>query len=96
MALQPDNVQEFKVTTSNPTREEGRNSGANVSIATRSGTNEFHGSVFEYLRNSALNAQEFYAKPVIQLKQYGFEAGGPIRKNRGFFFANWQAESELR
>lgn len=96
--LNPDNVQEFKVTTANPTAEEGRNSGANISIATRSGTNEFHGSLFEFFRNTALNAQEFFAraqgqpKPVIQLNQYGFELGGPIRKNRTFFFGSWQGQ----
>lgn len=96
--LNPDNVQEFKVTTLNPTPEEGRNSGANISIATRSGTNEYHGTLFEYFRNTALNAHEFFAKaqgtakPVIQLNQYGFELGGPIRRNRTFFFANWQGQ----
>ncbi len=96
--LNPDNVQEFKVTTLNPTAEEGRNSGANVSIATRSGTNEFHGTLFEYFRNTALNAHEFFAKaqgtakPVIQLNQYGFELGGPVRRNRTFFFGSWQGQ----
>ena len=96
--LNPDNVQEFKVTTSNPSAEEGRNSGANVSIATRSGTNQFHGSAFEFFRNTALNAQEFYAnaqggkKPLIQLNQYGFEVGGPLRKNKTFFFGSWQGQ----
>ncbi|HXA51447.1 MAG TPA: carboxypeptidase regulatory-like domain-containing protein, partial [Candidatus Acidoferrum sp.] len=96
--LHPDNVQEFKVTTSNPTAEEGRNSGANVSIATRSGTNQIHGSLFEFFRNTALNAQEFYGnaqgltKPIIQLNQYGFEVGGPIRKNKTFFFGSWQGQ----
>jgi hypothetical protein len=96
--LNPDNVQEFKVTTQNPTAEEGRNSGANVSIATRSGTNEFHGTLFEFFRNTALNAQEFYAnaqgskKPLLQLNQYGFEVGGPIRKNKTFFFGSWQGQ----
>ena len=96
--LNPDNVQEFKVTTSNPTPEEGRNSGANVSIATRSGTNQIHGSLFEFFRNTSLNAQEFYAnsagtsKPLIQLNQYGFEVGGPIRKNKTFFFGSWQGQ----
>ena len=96
--LHPDNVQEFKVTTSNPTAEEGRNSGANVSIATRSGTNQIHGSVFEFFRNTALNAQEFYSnaqgllKPVIQLNQYGWELGGPIRKNKTFIFVSWQGQ----
>jgi len=96
--LNPDNVQEFKVTTSNPSAEEGRNSGANVSIATRSGTNEYHGTVFEFFRNTALNAMEFYTnaqgrlKPVIQLNQYGFEIGGPIKKNKTFFFGSWQGQ----
>jgi hypothetical protein len=96
--LNPDNVQEFKVTTSNPSPEEGRNSGANVSIATRSGTNQIHGTLFEFFRNTALNAQEFYAnaqgakKPLIQLNQYGFEVGGPIKKNKTFFFGSWQGQ----
>ncbi len=96
--LNPDNVQEFKVTTSNPTAEEGRNSGANVSVATRSGTNEFHGTVFEFFRNTALNSNEFYSraqgldKPIIKLNQYGFELGGPIRKNKTFFFGSWQGQ----
>ncbi|MEO8369688.1 MAG: TonB-dependent receptor [Candidatus Solibacter sp.] len=96
--LNPDNVQEFKVTTSNPSPEEGRNSGANVSIATRSGTNQIHGTMFEFFRNTALNANEFYAnaqggaKPLIQLNQYGFEVGGPIRKNKTFIFGSWQGQ----
>ena len=81
-----------------PRAEEGRNSGANVSIATRSGTNQIHGTAFEFFRNTALNAKEFYAnaqgcaKPIIQLNQYGFEVGGPIRKNKTFFFGSWQGQ----
>ena len=59
--VNPDNVEEFKVTTSNPTPEEGKNSGLNVSIATRSGSNQFHGSLVEYFRNTDLNSNEFYA-----------------------------------
>lgn len=96
--LNPDNVQEFKVTTSNPSAEEGRNSGANISVATRSGTNEIHGTMFEFFRNTALNSHEFYSKaqgnekPIIKLNQYGFELGGPIRKNKTFFFASWQGQ----
>src|SRR3989454_5408839 len=97
--LNPDNVQEYKVTTNNATPEEGRNSGASVSVATRSGTNDFHGTAFEFLRNTALNANEFFAnaqgtpKPEIKLHQFGFEAGGPIRKNRTFFFGSWQGQN---
>ncbi len=94
--MNPDAVQEFKVTTNNPTPEEGRNSGASVSIATRTGTNEFHGSVFEFFRNTVLNANEFFAnaqdtpKPDMKMNQYGFELGGPVKKNRTFFFGSWQ------
>ena len=94
----PDNVEEFKATTSNPTPEEGKNSGLNVSIATRSGTNQFHGSLVEYFRNNDLNSNEFYAnaqgQPRANLKanQYGWEVGGPIRKNRTFFYSAWQGQ----
>src|SRR5437870_9824964 len=97
--LTPDNVQEYKVTTNNATPEEGRNSGASVSAATRSGTNQFHGTVFEFVRNTALNANEFFAsaqgtpKPEIKLHQFGFEAGGPIRKGKTFFFGSWQGQN---
>lgn len=94
--INPDNVQEFKVTTNNATPEEGRNSGANISVATRSGTNEFHGTAFDFLRNDALNANDFFAnalgnpKPSIKLNQLGIEMGGPIIKNRTFFFGGFQ------
>ena len=96
--INPDNVEEFKVTTSNPTPEEGKNSGLNVSIATRSGTNQFHGSLVEYFRNNDLNSNEFYAnaqgQPRANLKsnQYGWEVGGPIRKNKTFFYSAWQGQ----
>jgi hypothetical protein len=96
--VNPDSIQEYKVTTSNATAEQGRNSGAAVSIATRAGTNRFHGGVFEFFRNTALNSSEFFAnaqgtdKPQIKLNQFGGELGGPIRRNRTFFFANWQRQ----
>src|SRR5688572_28788888 len=97
--INPDNVQEFKVTTNNATAEEGRNSGASISIGTRSGTNEFHGTVFEFMRNTALNSNEFFVnargteKPEIKLHQFGAEVGGPIIKNRTFFFGSWQGQN---
>src|SRR5260221_5346475 len=93
--INPDNVQEFKVTTNNATAEEGRNSGASISIATRSGTSEFHGTGFFFLRNEALNSNEWYqnaqknAKPLIRMGQYGYEMGGPIKKNKTFFFGSY-------
>ena len=95
--INPDNVQEFKVTTNNATAEEGRNSGASISIATRSGTSEYHGTAFFFLRNEALNSNEYFAnaqntpKPLIRMGQYGFEMGGPIKKNKTFFFGSYQA-----
>ncbi|MDT7603311.1 MAG: hypothetical protein QOF61_1308 [Acidobacteriota bacterium] len=95
--LNPDNVQEFKVTTNNATAEEGRNSGASISLRTRSGTNDFHGNVFYFHRNDALNSKEFFAnalnqpKQIIKLHQYGGEVGGPIKQNKTFFFGSYQA-----
>lgn len=93
--LTPDNVQEYKVTTNNATAEEGRNSGAAISVATRAGTNDFHGTAFEFLRNTVLNSNEFFAnaqgqkKQDIKANQYGFELGGPVIKNKTFFFFSW-------
>ncbi len=94
--LTPDNVQEYRVVTHNATPEFGRNSGANVAIATRSGTNEFHGDIFYFHRNSALNANEWFnnaqgvERPVLLLHQFGADGGGPIIKNKTFFFGSWQ------
>jgi hypothetical protein len=94
--INPDNVQEFKVTTNNATAEEGRNSGASISIATRSGTSEYHGTGFLFLRNEGFNSNEFFAnaqgtpKPLIRMFQYGYEMGGPIKKNKTFFFGSFQ------
>ncbi|HEX7723011.1 MAG TPA: TonB-dependent receptor, partial [Pyrinomonadaceae bacterium] len=93
--ITPDNIQEYKVTTNNATAEEGRNSGASVSIATRAGTSEFHGTGFFFLRNEALNSNEWYQnaqknpKPLIRMQQFGYEMGGPIRKNKTFFFGSY-------
>src|SRR5438876_8004509 len=93
--ITPDNVQEYKVTTNNATAEEGRNSGASISIATRAGTSEFHGTGFFFLRNEALNSNEWYqnaqknVKPLIRMDQFGYEMGGPIKKNKTFFFGSY-------
>src|SRR5712671_2042247 len=94
--ITPDNVQEYKVTTNNATAEEGRNSGASISIATRAGTSEFHGTGFFFLRNEALNSNEWYQnalknpKPLIRMEQFGYEMSGPIKKNKTFFFGGYQ------
>jgi hypothetical protein len=92
-----DALQEFKVAT-NTGSEFGRSMGANVSMVIKSGTNELHGTVYEYLRNSAFDANEFFAnrnglgKTPFRLNQYGAAIGGPIPKmsNKMFWFASWE------
>src|SRR5438552_8132583 len=94
--LNPDNVQEFRTVTLGATAEQGRNSGANVIVATRGGTNALHGSVFYFNRNTAYNANEWFnnyaglVRPDLKLHQYGFDVGGPIIKNKTFFFGSFQ------
>ena len=91
-----DAVQEFAVQTSVPTAEFGRGHGAQVSIVTKSGTNQFHGSAFEYLRNSNMDAADFFtnklkgAKNTLHRNQYGATVGGPVRKDKTFFFLSWE------
>nr|MBA3239960.1 TonB-dependent receptor [Acidobacteriota bacterium] len=94
--LTPDSVQEYKVTTNNATAEEGRNSGASISVGTRSGTNELHGNVFYFMRNDKLNANDFFSnaqgleKHKVKLDQPGFDLSGPVIKNKTFFFFSYQ------
>src|SRR5262245_269687 len=94
--LNPDNVQEFRTVTLGATAETGRNSGANVMVATRGGSNSLHGSVYYFNRNSAYNANEWFnnlngqPRPDLKLHQYGFDVGGPIRKDKTFFFGSFQ------
>jgi hypothetical protein len=88
----PDAIQEFSVQTNSFSAEYGRGSGAIVNVVTKSGTNEFHGSAFEFLRNGDLNARNFFANTQDQLKrnQYGGSFGGPLIKNKLFFFGTYQ------
>jgi Carboxypeptidase regulatory-like domain len=88
----PDALQEFRVQTSNFSSEYGRYSGAVVVAVTRSGTNDFHGSAWEYLRNKALNARNFFStdKPDLKQNQFGFTFGGPAIRDRTFFFGSYQ------
>jgi hypothetical protein len=94
--LNPDNVQEFRTVTLDPTAEYGRNSGANVMVATKPGSNAFHGDVFYFNRNTAFNANEWFnnangqPRPDLKLNQYGFDIGGPILKKKTFFFGSFQ------
>lgn len=93
----PDAVAEFRVQTSNNTAEYGRYTGGVINIASKGGTNEFHGTVFEYLRNKQLNATDFFAnksgvgKPPFVQNQFGGAVGGPVRKDKTFFFFNYEA-----
>jgi len=87
-----DSVQEFKVETSNPTAEYGSFGGAIVNLTVKSGTDQLHGGLFEYLRNSALNARDFFAatrSPYIS-NQFGGEVGGAFVQNKLFFFGDFQ------
>jgi hypothetical protein len=102
-----DAVAEFKVQTSNYSAEFGRNSGAVMIVNIKSGSNEFHGTAFEYLRNDHLDARDAFtytdrdgdgkADPeVLRQNQFGGTIGGPILRNRTFFFASWEGRRERR
>jgi hypothetical protein len=89
-------VQEFKVDNSTYSAEYGRNSGAIVNIATRTGSNDFHGEAFEFLRNNDLDARNYFnPTPILQSpfkrNQFGGDIGGPIWKDRTFFFGSWES-----
>ncbi len=90
-----DAIQEFSVLTSNYSAEYGKTSGGVVNAITRSGTNAFHGSVYEFLRNSALDAKNFFEaagapKASFKRNQFGGAIGGPIFKSKTFFFADYE------
>jgi hypothetical protein len=95
-ALGVDAIQEFSVLTSNYTAEYGRTAGGVINAVTRSGTNKFHGTAFEFLRNSALDAANFFdnftgsPKPPFRQNQFGVAGGAPIRKDKTFFFADYE------
>ncbi|HLH00002.1 MAG TPA: carboxypeptidase regulatory-like domain-containing protein [Bryobacteraceae bacterium] len=91
-----DAVQEFSVQTSVASAEYGRGTGGEVDVVTKSGTNAFHGSLFEYLRNSDLDAADFFTnrnrapKNPLHRSQYGATFGGPIKRNKTFFFVSYE------
>src|SRR6266446_3438340 len=90
-----DAIQEFSVLTSNYSAEYGKTSGGVVNAITRSGTNDFHGSAYEFLRNSALDARNYFEDPTagkapFKRNQFGGGIGGPIVKNKTFFFADYE------
>jgi hypothetical protein len=94
--LPVDAMQEFTVITNNYSAEYGHSTGGVVTMSTRSGTNQLHGSAFESLQNNVLNARNFFAatRPPVRLNQFGGSLGGPIIKDKTHFFATWERTSQ--
>ena len=98
----PDAVAEFRILTSDYTAEYGRNGGGIISVVTKSGTNQIHGSLFEFIRNRAFDANDYFNKqqglPRLDLKrnQYGATLGGPIVKDKAFFFLAYQGQRQVQ
>ncbi len=96
----PDAIEQFKVQTGLYDAEFGKQGGGTVNLLTKSGTNSFHGSAFEFFRNTSLNANSFFqnasgaAKPVFRQNQYGGTIGGPIVKDKAFFFFSYQGTDQ--
>ena len=93
-----DSIQEFKVLTYNYSAEYGTRAGPTVLVTTKSGGNNFHGSLFEFLRNTSLDAKSFFATTPekFNLNQFGGAIGGPIRKNNTFFFVDGEQKYQRR
>lgn len=92
----PDSIQEFKVQTSQYDASFGRNAGANVNVLTKAGSNSWHGNVWEYFRNEALNANDYFRKQtgepraILRQNQFGVTLGGPVLENKLLFFTSYQ------
>jgi hypothetical protein len=97
----PDSIQEFKVQTGQYDASYGRNAGANVNVVTKSGTNDFHGTVFEFVRNDIFNANNFFLNRAgvprgsLKQNQFGGTLGGPIVKDKLFFFGSYQGTRQV-
>jgi hypothetical protein len=100
LAVPLDSVQEFRVTVGGLGADQGRSSGGQVVLITKSGTNQLHGSLYEYNRNTATSANTWFNNesgvPVQQLvrNQFGASVGGPIKKDRFFYFVNWEQRKD--
>jgi len=96
----PDSIEEFRVITNSFDAEYGRNSGAVVNVVTKSGSNDFHGSVYEFLRNDVLNAHGFTFQPTpkapFKQNQFGGTLGGPMKKDKSFFFGSYEGRRIVR
>ena len=94
-----DAIQEFKIETNSPPAEFGRFNGGVVNLTTKSGSNTFHGTGFEFFRHESLNARNYFAstnpvKPEFRRNQFGGVLGGPLRRDRTFFFADYQGQRQ--
>ncbi|MGA8028722.1 MAG: carboxypeptidase-like regulatory domain-containing protein [Bryobacteraceae bacterium] len=91
-----DSIQEFKVLTYNYSAEWGTRGGPTVLVTTKSGSNQLHGTLFEFFRNTDLDARSFFATSTekFNLNQFGFSAGGPIKKDKTFFFADFEQKDQ--
>ena len=93
-----DTIEEFNVQTSDYSAEYGRAAGSYINIATKSGTNDFHGTAYEYFRNNILDARNFFAaagsSPEFRFNDFGGNIGGPIRKEKSFFFVNYEGSRQ--
>ena len=109
LRVTPDTVEEFRVTTTNPNASEGRSSGAQVALITKSGSNQWHGNLFEYHRNTIFTANDFFnnrtidpktgkslPRPTLLRNNYGGSLGGPIKKDKLLFFYNYEARQDAR
>jgi hypothetical protein len=100
LRVTPDSIQEFRVTTTNPNASQGRSAGAQVTLVTKSGTNSFHGSLYEFHRNTVTTANDFFnnaaglPRPKLLRNVYGGSIGGPIKKNRLFFFYTYEGRRD--
>src|SRR6202051_1046925 len=94
----PDAIREYRVETNNYDAEYGKMSSGVITVLTKSGTNAFHGALFEYWRDSALNANNWnstLATPPLRRNQFGGTFGGPIKKDKTFFFMSYQGLRQL-
>jgi Carboxypeptidase regulatory-like domain len=108
LRMNPDAIAEFRVTTTNYNADQGRSSGAQVSLVTKSGTNDFHGSLYEYHRNTVTSANDYFIKlaelgsgeknqaPKLIRNIFGGSLGGPIKRDRAFFFLNFDGRRDAQ
>jgi hypothetical protein len=89
-----DSIAEFRILTTNADAEYGNYSGGLINVVTKSGTNAFHGSIFEFLRNTVLDAKSYFSskRSIFQQNQFGATLGGPIKRNKLFFFGDYQGQ----